>query len=119
MLNITNLKETVESIITNSALTHEQAMIALSDVPLSYVEFFETTNEFRELCEAGCLCRMAEGNVTYQPRYILPDYEKLMREGANSYVWIHLKIYSKRFRHWKSFIVMSHQLHIIRFTWDL
>ena len=26
MLNITNLKETVESIITNSALTHEQAM---------------------------------------------------------------------------------------------
>ena len=33
MLNITNLKETVESIITNSALTHEQAMIALSDVP--------------------------------------------------------------------------------------
>ena len=39
MLNITNLKETVESIITNSALTHEQAMIALSDVPLSYVEF--------------------------------------------------------------------------------
>ena len=28
MLNITNLKETVESIITNSALTHEQAMIA-------------------------------------------------------------------------------------------
>lgn len=55
MLNITNLKETVESIITNSALTHEQAMIALSDVPLSYVEFFETTNEFRELCEAGCL----------------------------------------------------------------
>ena len=32
MLNITNLKETVESIITNSALTHEQAMIALSDV---------------------------------------------------------------------------------------
>ena len=50
MLNITNLKETVESIITNSALTHEQAMIALSDVPLSYVEFFETTNEFREVC---------------------------------------------------------------------
>ena len=31
MLNITNLKETVESIITNSALTHEQAMIELSD----------------------------------------------------------------------------------------
>ena len=81
MLNITNLKETVESIITNSALTHEQAMIALSDVPLSYVEFFETTNEFRELCEAGCLCRMAEGNGTYQASYILSDYEKLLREG--------------------------------------
>lgn len=41
-----------------------------------------TLFEARELCEAGCLCRMAEGNVTYQPRYILPDYEKLMREGC-------------------------------------
>ena len=82
MLNITDLKKEVESIITSSALTHEQAMIRLSDIPLNRVEFFETTKEFRELCEAGCLCRMSEGNVTYQPRYILPDYEKLFREGC-------------------------------------
>lgn len=82
MLNITDLKKDVESVITNGAFTHEQAMMNLSAIPLNYVEFFETTKEFRELFEAGCLCTMTEGNVTYQPRYALPDYEKLMREGC-------------------------------------
>lgn len=87
MLNITDLKKDVESIITNNALTHEQAMMNLSALPLNYVEFFQTSKEFRELFEAGCLCTMAEGNVTYQPRYILPDYNKLMKEGCR---WLRL-----------------------------
>ena len=82
MFNITNLKKDVESVITNTALTHEQAMMNLSAIPFNYVEFFETSREFRELYEAGCLCTMTEGNVTYQPRYALPDYEKLIREGC-------------------------------------
>ena len=58
MLNITDLKKDVESVITNGAFTHEQAMMNLSAIPLNYVEFFETTKEFRELFEAGCLCTM-------------------------------------------------------------
>lgn len=82
MLNITDLKKDVESIITNTALTNEQAAFNLSALPLNYVEFFETTSAFRELCEAGCLCTMSEGNVTFHPRYTLPDYEKLLREGC-------------------------------------
>lgn len=82
MLNISDIKADVESVITNEALTHEQAMMNLSAIPLNYVEFFETSKEFRELFEAGCLCTMTEGNVTYQPRYTLPDYEKLIREGC-------------------------------------
>lgn len=82
MLNITNLKEDVKNVICNCSLTHEQAMMNLSSVALNYVEFFETSAEFRELLEAGCVCTMTEGNVTYQPRYILPDYEKLFRDGC-------------------------------------
>jgi len=82
MLNITDMKKDVESIITSTMLTNEQAMMNLSAVPFNYVEFFETTREFRELYEAGCVCTMTEGNATYQPRYTLPDYEKLMREGC-------------------------------------
>lgn len=81
-MNIGNLKNDVMSVINNSALTHEQAMMSLSSIPMNYVEFFETTPKFRELVEAGVLCTMTEGNATYCPRYILPDYEKLMREGC-------------------------------------
>ncbi len=82
MLNITDMKKDVESIITNTALTNEQAAMNLSAVPFNYVEFFETSSAFRELLEAGCVCTMTEGNATYCPRYTLPDYEKLMREGC-------------------------------------
>ena len=82
MLNITSLKRDVESILTDTALTNEQQAMNLSAVPLNYVEFFDTTAAFRELNEAGCLCTMSEGNVTYNPRYTLPDYEKLLREGC-------------------------------------
>lgn len=83
MLGITDMKQEIREILDNTALTHEQAMMNLSAVPLNYVEFFETTKEFRELEAAGCLCTMNEGNVTYAPRYILPDYEKLLREGCS------------------------------------
>ncbi len=82
MIHITDMKKDVKAIIDNTALTHEQAMMNLSSIPLNYVEFFETTARFRELLEAGVLCVMSEGNVTYSPRYILPDYEKLIREGC-------------------------------------
>lgn len=81
-MNITDMKKEVKAVIDNCALTHEQAMMNLSSIPLNYVEFFDTTPRFRELQEAGVLCTMSEGNGTYAPRYILPDYEKLMREGC-------------------------------------
>ena len=82
MIHITDMKKDVLSVISNCAVTHEQAMMNLSSIPLNYVEFFDTTPKFRELVEAGVLCTMTEGNATYCPRYILPDYEKLMKEGC-------------------------------------
>ena len=57
MLNITNMKKEVENIITNTALTNEQAAMNLSAVPFNYVEFFETNNEFRELYEVDVFAR--------------------------------------------------------------
>ena len=82
MINITDMKKDIKSVIDNCALTHEQAMMSLSSIPLNYVEFFDTTPRFRELLEAGVLCTMTEGNAPYAPRYILPDYQKLINEGC-------------------------------------
>ena len=39
MLNITDLKKDVESVITNGAFTHEQAMMNLSAMLLSMMEW--------------------------------------------------------------------------------
>ena len=82
MLHIGDMKQDVMDIINNTAMTDEQMAYALSSVPFNHVEFFPTKAEFRELVEAGVLCIMSEGNATYHPRYILPDYQKLLDEGC-------------------------------------
>lgn len=76
------MKQDVMNIITSSAMTNEQATMALSSVPFNYIEFFPTSDDFKKLNESGCICTMSEGNATYQPRYILPDYQKLLSEGC-------------------------------------
>ena len=48
MIHITDMKKDVLSVISNCAVTHEQAMMNLSSIPLNYVEFFDTTPKFRE-----------------------------------------------------------------------
>lgn len=75
-------KETVLSIVKNTTLTHQQAMMNLADAAVSQEGFWETTPEFDRLHQLGIVCDMSEPRAAYAPRYALPDYEKLMREGC-------------------------------------
>lgn len=82
MIECSDMKNDVMSILKDTSLTTEQQAYNLSSVPLNYVQFFEASPRMRELEAAGVLSTMSEGNGTYYPRYILPDYEKLLREGS-------------------------------------
>lgn len=69
-------------IVTDPAQTHEQALMNLSNVAGSYARTLAFPADFWTLKEQGVLCDMGEGYLPYTPRYLLPDYEKLMKDGC-------------------------------------
>lgn len=75
-------KETVLSIITNTTLTHQQAMMTLADISVAQEGFWEPSADFAEFKKLGIVCDMSEPMVPYAPRYLLPDYQKLMHKGC-------------------------------------
>lgn len=69
-------------IIKDKSLTFEQRVLGLARCGEETIEPLTITNYVRGNKEAGIICDLFEGNAPYRPRYILPDYEKFMKEGS-------------------------------------
>lgn len=76
------LQQQAYEVVTNTALTHEQATNNLSGLVGADAPVLALPEGFEEMHKEGLLCTMSEGTMPYAPRYLLPDYEKLMREGC-------------------------------------
>ena len=72
----------VEKIIKDVTLTYEQKVLSLARYAENSVRVLNISEDTEELREEGIICDLFEGNVPYRPRYILPDYEKFMKEGC-------------------------------------
>lgn len=72
----------VESIIKNKSLTFEQKVVALARHSENSINPLNIPEETQKLRDAGVICDLGEGNAPYRPRYILPNYEKLMTDGC-------------------------------------
>lgn len=70
------------NIIQDRTLTFEQKVIALARQAENSINVLSISKEIQDLRDKGIICDLFEGNAPYRPRYILPDYEKLMREGC-------------------------------------
>ncbi|MBX9137429.1 MULTISPECIES: YjjI family glycine radical enzyme [unclassified Clostridium] len=72
----------VEKIIKDVTLTYEQKVLSLARYAENSVRVLNISEDTEKLREEGIICDLFEGNVPYRPRYILPDYEKFMKEGC-------------------------------------
>ena len=72
----------VEQIVKDTTLTFEQKVVALARYAENSVQVLNISEETQALRDAGIICDLLEGNVPYRPRYILPNYEKFMKEGC-------------------------------------
>ncbi len=72
----------VEEIITDKSLTYKQQVISLARYAESTIEPIVKTEKYKYYESIEVLCDMFEGNVPYRPRYILPDYNLLMKKGC-------------------------------------
>jgi len=82
--DLSNIKIEVESIIQNKSLTYEQTTSNLAKLAENLLPFpvDEETGLF-DLYQKGIICDLFEGHAPYAPRYILPDYQKLLNEGCS------------------------------------
>lgn len=69
-------------VIGSTAVTHEQATNNLAGLVMDYAEAFPISDDFRTMSAEGLICNLSEGYLPYCPRYILPDYQKLLDEGC-------------------------------------
>ncbi len=81
-----NLKEAQEAatdIIKNPSLTYEQQTYGLAKLSENLLPYPSGADDkFFELVNDGIICDLDEGHAPYAPRYILPTYDKLLKEGC-------------------------------------
>ncbi|WP_455257102.1 YjjI family glycine radical enzyme [Peptoniphilus asaccharolyticus] len=80
--DIENFRKEVLNTIKDTSLTYEQQTYRLAKLAENSLEYPVDGNEFYDLYNTLEICDLDEGHAPYAPRYILPDYEKLLREGC-------------------------------------
>lgn len=73
----------VSDIISDPTLTYQQQVLALARLAENDDDTLDLEPEFEQALLDQTLCDLGEGRAPYRPRYILPDYAKLMKDGCN------------------------------------
>ena len=71
------------SIVKDRTLTYQQKIINLARAAENSVKVLPISKEVEEYRQQGIICDLMK-ECTYRPRYIVPDYDKFLREGMNS-----------------------------------
>lgn len=69
-------------ILTHPALEPWQKRARLASLAEDAHPWVGCTERTRPLFERGALCGLFEGHAPYRPRYVLPDYGRLMAQGS-------------------------------------
>lgn len=69
-------------IIKDSSLTYDQRVLELARYAENQLNVLEINEETKSLIDKGVICDLYEGSAPYRPRYIIPDYEKFVKEGS-------------------------------------
>lgn len=86
MERVEETRQNILDIIESPTLTHEQKVTCLANQADSLMEVLDLPDGLDELLnapiETKCICDLSEGHAPMRPRYIIPDYEKFMKEGS-------------------------------------
>lgn len=69
-------------IVTSKGLTYEQKVVALAHAAENSLEVLTIPEKTRRYMDMGAICDLDEGHAPYRPRYIMPDYEKAVKNGS-------------------------------------
>ena len=82
--SIESVRDAVKAIQQDTAQTYGQQTSRLAKIAENVMDYPVTGEDaFYELYDKGEICDLDEGHAPYAPRYILPDYEKYLKEGSD------------------------------------
>lgn len=79
--------ETCQRIVRDPLLSPAQKSHSLALAAENALPYPALPAEVSEAMAKGLVCDMFEGHAPYKPRYVLPDYEKFLRQGS---AWLEL-----------------------------
>ena len=68
-------------IVTSKNLTYEQKVVALAHAAENSLEVLSIPERTHHYMDTGAICDLDEGHAPYRPRYVMPDYEKAVKNG--------------------------------------
>lgn len=75
-------KSKVMEIISDETLTYSQQVLALARLAESEDTTLKRNPLWIKALQEGKVCDLNEGLAPYRPRYILPDYDLLLKKGC-------------------------------------
>lgn len=81
-MEMTEFRSQARSLLQNPTLGYDQKLRRLAALAVDAVDPPEVSDACRVALDKRVICDMYEGNAPYTPRYVLPDYERAVRQGS-------------------------------------
>lgn len=72
----------IYDIVVSRELTYEQKVNALAHAAEDTLNVIPVSERTQYYFEKGIICNLNEGQAPYRPRYIMPDYDKAVKNGV-------------------------------------
>ena len=69
-------------LVKSQKLTYEQKVLSLAQAAENTLDVLHIPEKTQYYFEKNAIDNLFEGNAPYRPRYILPDYDKFIKEGS-------------------------------------
>ncbi len=77
-----NMEARIKEIIADPKLTYPQRLIELAKAAENLPDPVPLSEDAQYFVEKGVVFDMGEGNAPYRPRYVVPDYDRFMKQGS-------------------------------------
>lgn len=77
-----DFRKEIYDTITSTSLTYEQKVKNLSGLTEDQIDVLDIPEKTKYYFSTGAINDLFEGHAPYRPRYVMPDYEKYLKNGS-------------------------------------
>jgi YjjI family glycine radical enzyme len=77
----TEFQSRARSLVQDGSLGYDQKLRKLAALATEALPYPEVSDDCRAALDKRVICDLYEGNAPFTPRYVLPDYERALRQG--------------------------------------